>query len=380
MEDKIIKKNSSRKLWIFGGITGALILTAGIAGLTWYFVSANTAKQYNVSEKETFLRQRSMSLRFATPSGSGLSNLYFGTTWIFNKSSTQDFVYYMATNIHVIAPVTQLTGSGTSSTYSISPDVQQVTLGYAQDPAVNKGSNDLFLETISNSNLFPSIVYTGTSYNTYKYWEAPNGTIYNYPYSMSDIAILEFNFSSASQSFKNFLKYYDNSPTKFETNAIDQTFTANNNEYFIGGFPYLENENSNYIGTWKFESSINKQKDLVDGTVDTITPTSTPPTFTNGTQFPANSGRYFKNIARQVIINNLNLMPGSSGSMVINGNNLISGIYWGGYTSHMSNGTETFFGGFDVFVTNSYHTYNTSITNTIYPAYNRLQDIFSVIK
>lgn len=377
-----MKKIVFKSLLIFAGIISVATIVGGSVFMFFYFNKSNKLIEYNVSQKETYLRQRSMSLRFETNISANKTNYHFGTTWIWGKA-TQNFSYYLATNIHVISPVTINENNNQSPTkenekFQIKSGTK-IALGYVKDAAVNKGDEDLNIESL---NTIPSIVYTATSYNKYKYWENNNQT-YNYPYSMSDLAILKFDFSNTSQNFKNFLKYYDQSPTKFNTIPIDKNF--NNSEYFIGGFPYIKKEKGNgkMIGTWRFGySSKNNKKQLVDGTINTSLPqlnSNKKPIFTNGTRFPESSNYYYKNIARQVVIQDLNLQSGSSGSMVINQNDLISGIYWGGY-KFISNNKENFLGGFDALVTDGYKTINTNVTNATYPQYNRIEEIKAIIK
>lgn len=375
-----MKRKNYKFLLSISGISGAIVLSGGILASSWYLASNNKIVDYDLKEKEKFLRERTLSLRFTnkyTTNGQGFL-LDFATAWIVGKSKT-DFSYYLATSMSGFANLIEISNSGIdneNTQYKFINSITDISLIYARDPSIQKNDplEDLDFEPFKTTDV--NIVYTATSYNKYKYWE-DNGKIYNYPYSMSDLAILKFDISKASLKFKNFLNYYDKKPTKFAKNTIENNF--NNDDYFIGGFPY---KGSGVMAGWKFAYSSNRHKKyLVDATLDTkLPPTTGSPTFDKGLNFPKNSNRHFKNISKQVIIENINLFANSFGSIVINQNNEIVGIYSGEYVSKLSESTQILFATFDALITNDYQTINTNITNAIYPKYNLVEQISSVIK
>lgn len=85
--------------------------------------------------------------------------------------------------------------------------------------------------------------------------------------------------------------------------------------------------------------------------------------------------RLAKNYAQQILLPELNIHNGSSGSLVgvnYNGSLLFIGTYWGGYGFVNSNGGAEFLGAIDLFNTNSPYAYG---TYGLAPEYNNLKTI-----
>lgn len=368
----------------------AIVVVGGITfGMTYYFINSNK-KEINyveLAQKESFIRERTFSLKFNTTryidpnTGNSIKSSLFGTSWIFNKILNQE-IYYLATNIHVVSDAISLVANE-DNTYQIADYIESIELGYPNNPSVVSSHNDLSLEKITNKITFPEIVYTSSYIENTPTYSIPLSVSQNkhfYTYAMTDLAILKFDFSSTSSNFKNFLKYYDLRPTTFYANTLGENNFRQQN-YFIGGYPFLEDINK-IIGTWGFDSSFNESLGMVSGTIVSNVPQTIVPRgvlLPNNITNPATNSptRYFQNISNQVTISNLILHGGSSGSMVINDNLEVVGIYWGSYSSSNS---SNILGAFDILNTDKYNTiFPNRITGEPYRAYNRVDEIKLII-
>lgn len=368
----------------------AIVVVGGITfGMTYYFINSNK-KEINyveLAQKESFIRERTFSLKFNTTryidpnTGNSIKSSLFGTSWIFNKILNQE-IYYLATNIHVVSDAISLVANE-DNTYQIADYIESIELGYPNNPSVVSSHNDLSLEKITNKITFPEIVYTSSYIENTPTYSIPLSVSQNkhfYTYAMTDLAILKFDFSSTSSNFKNFLKYYDLRPTTFYANTLGENNFRQQN-YFIGGYPFLEDINK-IIGTWGFDSSFNESLGMVSGTIVSNVPQTIVPRgvlLPNNITNPATNSptRYFQNISNQVTISNLILHGGSSGSMVINDNLEVVGIYWGSYS--LSN-SSNILGAFDILNTDKYNTiFPNRITGEPYRAYNRVDEIKLII-
>lgn len=359
-------------------------------GITYYFINLNK-KEINyieLAQKESFIRERTFSIKFNTSSyidpgsGNNIMSSLFGTAWIFNKSLNKD-IYYLATNIHVISNAISLPTNETNR-YEIANYIDSIELGYPNNPSVISSIDDLSLERITNKTNFPEIVYTSSfieSTPTYSIPSTVSQDVNFYTYAMTDLAILKFDFSLASKKFHNFLKYYNLRPTTFYQNQLGENNFMQKN-YFIGGYPFLENINKT-IGTWGFDSSYNEKMGILSGTIVSNIPQSLSKP--NGVLLPNNitnpnsnsRTRYFQNISNQITISNVSLIGGSSGSMVINDDLEVVGIYWGSYSSSNS---RNILGAFDILNTNGYNTtFPGEIKGNQYKAYNRVDEINTII-
>lgn len=403
-------------------IFGIGMLLIPIFSLSSCGLISNSQTYIDTTNYQSFIRERSMSLKFNSKTlPSGKFEEMFGTTWIIGKDLLNSNKYYLATNIHVIASAVIDTTENVSLSPSVSTSykindkyIDSVTLGFPKDPSKIYSENDLNLESLSNK-YFPTVEYLGTSFNKFTY----NTNLI--PYSMTDIAVLGFDFSNTSLDFRNYLQYYEKNQTKFSLKPISY---IDNNEYFIGGYPATNlDPQKTQIGIWKFDDSQNKKIKSENGlvikpefsTVDTSIPNinyvqreiiNPDGTITYvyynvygssiGTIFPNNinyanyagltsnlKNYSFQNIANQIAISDLNLEGGSSGSMTINQDFEVCGIYWGIYTSTVTKNDGTKFqqksGSFDIFISDSYSYGPTTSPIGSYQKYNTLSDIKSKI-
>ncbi|MEF9985371.1 MAG: hypothetical protein RSE95_01800 [Malacoplasma sp.] len=377
------------------GILGGCLVGGLIAGLVYVFVIDKNKKEVileNVADKESYIRERTFSLKFNTslytdPStGNRVKTSLYGTSWIFNKALNKE-VYYLATNIHVISNAVSLQHDQTNR-YQIADYIESVELGYPNNPKVVSQTDDLSSEMFNTRAKFPKIAYTSSFVETTPTYPIPIQISANtnfYSYAMTDLAILEFDFSSTTDNFKNFLKYYNLNPTKFFSPQLGSNNYSQQN-YFIGGYPYLKPDpnQSPPFGTWGFDNSINEKVGIISGTIISSV-SDFPFLYPSGVAFPndittnqaADQLRYFQNISNQITITNIDLTGGSSGSMVINDNNEVMGIYWGAY---ISGDGKLIRGAFDILNTASYSTlFPNNVIGSRYNAYNRVEEANSII-
>ncbi|MDE7100154.1 MAG: DUF31 family protein, partial [Malacoplasma sp.] len=331
------------------------------------------SKEYMTDQSQTsknamdYISHRTFSMQFLYSNDQGKGKVVNGTGWIFNKEKSSD-IYYIATNVHVAAALNYagktFIENGQENNFT-NLSLKNVSLGYV-DLNINEEIYDVKnLNMISLEN-FPEVVYladatnSGTTFaNGYSdYYLAFKG----YFKPMIDFAILKFDLTSLKSSnsdFANWLKVYDTNPTEFSSNPIeleDENQFNNyieNTEFFMGGFPSLENTESTnnrgqteWIGFSKFKtaSNLNDNNDIITkSNYYTLASGAVQNSPSKGKEnLEINKIDYFENSTE---VNYLNIgfywllaaksAGGASGSMLIketvSGSNKfeVVGIYWG---------------------------------------------------
>lgn len=362
-----------------------------------------------------YIAKRSFSLRFISSDVNVRSTTY-GTGWIFakeNDSNTPDNyyddTYYLATNLHVAAAI----NNGNNFYYEwddsnkryesvIEPKYTHLQLGQiivdnklGTNYTVEPINNTIYTAQVSLNNV--SIAYT--SFDLFKNMDINNiGNVYNESTlnnGTMDLAILKVDFSQIKYNNKvsnskefihQSLDAYNQSPTKIGTYSDGQNIT-------IGGFPYKENQylgggtwNSAYHPTpykgyntgdlskvnivpgylfsasisndWKYYYQKSDAKDVSSYKRRYVLP--------NNIAYLTDEYASYVNIALQAHFANVNLTGGSSGSLAMNDNNEIVGIYWGGYENALHS-----IGVIDLFINNI--TYKNK-NQTVLKPYNIVED------
>ncbi|EGZ31387.1 DUF31 family putative serine protease [Malacoplasma iowae] len=358
------------------------------------------------SEHLKYISERSFSLRFKTRSSNGESFVN-GTSWIISKDKRANHVYYLATNLHVAAIVNNSGKSfkralfdKNNNTIKVSNDKEAtlvgMDVGIIWDRNLTPGTSlatqtqDTKLKYIENINntyynsnfnvspaLIPnqdfSVVYSANT--TFKSFDVldPTKTRYDSSYVLnptSDFAVLRVDFSKFynqpynykySSLLANMLSNYNYSPTKIADTVVE------GEKLYIGGFPAdTHQDNGSYIPRWsgieidsgwkikEGHKNYYPLSNLPHHGYKNYRPSDLPEInfigvgkddINNPDKNEFNENIYYsqKNVAVQGCVKNINLLGGSSGSMVINSKNEVVGIYWGGYqTIYNFNGTFDF--------------------------------------
>lgn len=328
-----------------------------------------------------YISERTFSLRISgkeiDSSGTKFSTIY-GTGWLFAKDTTanNNFTYYLATNLHVAAAI-QNSGKSyyiqnKNGQYDNQTGVQYESIQFGQIGTIDEknfypgtSKNEVNNQDIHfyqylpiyNSNESPIKIFY-TSFDMFKnknikYWSEKEKIENNYNYVYGDetinngtidIAILKIDFSnrqwinSSNQidSLKAALDNFDKNPTKFAKtmNPLWEPIT-------IAGFPIVENSNMPEWKALENKKFYSKQtgsnafkmtnwKYGIPNNIDNqeIKRKYSLPTHIN---FVTDEYASYWNVANQYLYDNANLHSGSSGSMAINQNNEVVGIYWGTY-------------------------------------------------
>lgn len=252
---------------------------------------------------------------------------------------------------------------------SKSSQTEEVKLAYVENKSIT-----------ANSSITPSLKYSSTGNGDFSIAYSAFETFNNFkdiPDSQNiraatvlnptaDFSVLKVDFSKLlnfpslyknAENLKIMLQNYDVNPTKFATsfNMTDQLY--------MGGFPSaVYNDDSQSITRWSGLSNINIG-DPIKSPFSLHLGQDTNVFNSNVPQLPTNEkynrlqneieytgtgtdGQVYyshRNVAVQGEIKYANLLAGSSGSMVINSNNEVVGIYWGGLS--YSSSIDSWFGG-----------------------------------
>lgn len=336
-----------------------------------------------------FLSQRTFSLKFYDG-----SNYMYGTGWIFAKDNDDkgtpdnyhDDTYYIATNLHVASAIqnrnqTSYVVNNNSATKTSYVNYNKIYFGVVSEDGQTSGTNytlEDYTKTYYNSYIDISnyssedlIAYTTfdmfNKMNIYDLTQSyykdvvENGTM--------DLAILKIDFSqlkainnkTSNTLVEQNLDAYIKNPTTFNSSGY-----TTNESVTIAGFPYYKDSQTNQHGTkWsatynvpprQLTNNLNEttgylatyankanqawlngvsdnDKHSVDNIIDKYV-------LNGDISYKYNGYAGYRNIARQAMFYNVLLSSGASGSMAINENNEVVGIYWGTYkTSEGSIGT-----------------------------------------
>lgn len=363
-------------------------ISIGISATNQNVVSLENLNRFNTeSDKFKYISERSVSLRFILSNSKNSNSWYYteGTGWIFGKNSNY---IYLATNFHV-ANTLLFQNKTLDFPYSNNSwytnnygSMLEVDLGYINP--TSKGEN---FEDQNNQihyiklNEYPTIFFSSfsdndfsTSYGTgyYSGLGINSSYITQYPPTI-DFAILKINISDISSSsptfvngkkfvsdvdnFKKWLNNYDLNPTKFCNQNLDlssddsKNYFANQNLYF-GGFSstslisYFDNINytKKPLVAWTALKDVYMKSFISNLTpfVYMQKPNSYPLIIPTNGYVNNNSNSYnygYVDVGVSGLISE-NLYNGASGSMVINDNNEVVGIYWGSSTYESSDGKQ----------------------------------------
>lgn len=398
-----------------------------------YWSKYNTLQSYITNQDSDAFKwiiQREISIRFTLKPTDGVgNNIYtFGTAWIYGKdsTSTNNYTYYLATNIHVASNLNELNwttdryiqstqGNGLVKKYTLIG----VSFNFISDSSLSSlrknddgsmkylweaNGTDSYINLWTNSSnkddeTMPSIVYTATKNllfgNNTMVDHYTNKNIEN---PAIDFALIKVDFSnvvnqnnSQNESVQTFLSSYDSNPTKFISSAsIDYS-----KPFYLGGFPEAETYwKPNTSVAWIGLSDITLTPDNIFHNVDYqinneycdfSDPTSIAP-IKNSLEYVKKEGDqtylWYRNTAEQLVIGDGSIGGGASGSMLVqetsSGNYRVVGIYWGAYDYITSRGISYNYAAVDLFISNGYtYSYNKrGITiNYNYPSYNLIESI-----
>ncbi|KFB07900.1 DUF31 family putative serine protease [Malacoplasma iowae] len=346
-----------------------------------------------------WISERSFSLRFLASKytykldGSRVRESYFitGTAWIVQKDMNSENTYYLATNMHVSSVAANdskqyIKSELLGSTNWISKNGTDYSLNgldvgiigekdsdgnYSPGTIKSTQTEDVKLRYVENKNnlgsVTPSLKYSSTdsadfsivysafeTFNNFKDIvdnQKLRGTYVLNP--TADFSVLKVNFSKIlnnpslyfySNELKIMLQNYDAHPTKF-TNTFNP-----NDTFYVGGFPTAVYNNPQKSATrWSGLSNV-KVNGLDLGEKTPVFTSQVPQLPENQKQnrleneieysgLGTDGKEYYshRNVAVQGTMNYVNLLGGSSGSMVINSKNEVVGIYWGGLQYSSSN-------------------------------------------
>lgn len=389
-----------------GGLTIPILSSCSLFTTNIPSTASSLYKYMNSSSQLEWISQRTMSLRFIAKNGS----TGYGTAWIFGKNSRKVSSYYLATNLHVAA---FLQNEGKTSyvpnDYGGYSRVTNNSYNSIEFGLVGQKTLDnKFIQGTSESlktykdggihyvsyvpRVHANIIYSANDFfpkNKYKDPFEVRGQYINNP--TIDLAIIEVNFEFAKSLngysdsiLRNFLNNYDLNPTRFAKSPGE-----NYKNLYIGGFPYdndILNPKDPFISTPKYPIWVGLSNvDLAKVTSGLTLPIEKPNTpglippysnvaLRNEISFSTNDYASYRNVALQGLMSGIDIGGGSSGSMVVNGDNDVVGIYWGTYTISIS-GTSTVVGGFDYFYSDKNYNVKVNGTSTLCYSYNILEDI-----
>lgn len=405
---KVSKFNSFKFIAVIGVASLSIPILSSCSLFTTNIPSTASSlyKYMNSSSQLEWISQRTMSLRFVARNGS----IGYGTGWIFGKNPNKVSSYYLATNLHVAA---FLQNEGKTSYvpndrggYSAvtNNSYNSIEIGLVGQKTLDnkfvQGTSES-LKTYKDGGIHyvsyvprvhANIVYSANNFfpaNKYKDPFYIRGQYINNP--TIDLALIEVNFQFAnslngysSKILTNFLNNYDLNPTRFAKLAGE-----NYKNLYIGGFPYdndILNPKDPFISNPKYPIWVGLSNiDLAKVTSGLTLPVEKPNTpglippysnvaLRNEIAFSTDNYSSYRNVGLQGLMNGIDIGGGSSGSMVVNGDNDVVGIYWGTYTISVS-GASTVVGGFDYFYSDKSYNVKVNNTSTLCYSYDILEDI-----
>lgn len=386
----------------------ALIFTLSFLYLKGYFdglinvITGNSTTQVVNSPNPNgmkYISERSFSLRFRNRTEYG-----FGTGWLFakdNSTGNNGLTYYVATNLHV-ASFIQNSGQSIytfdeqSNSYKAKTqsrfealDIGQIGTWEGNNfiPGTNKaklGAESTAYYEYFNLSSNTSVSPVTIAYESFDMFKNKNIINVDKIYGDStvengtlDLAILKIDFSKINSSpsigssvlkkspTKEALKVFDSNPTRFSTKEFD----PKKDVVTVGGFPAAQTLVGGATSNWNSASNtiLYKEQDGAraisnlnwrDGISSETQNQYVKQNYSlkNLISYKKNEYASYLNVANQNLFYNMDLSGGSSGSMAINQNNEVVGIYWGTYT--YNNGAT--YGVVDSFK-------NNKTTNTLIP-------------
>ncbi|WP_412031994.1 DUF31 family putative serine protease [Malacoplasma muris] len=415
-----MKYNKFLKTTILSLATVALPVTVTSCSFLESLFSSSSPDNSNKTQNDNFkyISERSFSLKFWDPS---INSEVYGTGWLFAKSSINDGNYYdddyyIATNLHVASAIqnrgkTSWEFNANTKTYEQQyyPNYKNLDLGYVISKKANgqyEFGTNYSSESISSTHYLTtldidtSVSIAYTTFNLFKNMKLEdsnrvyNSSIFENP--TSDIAIIKINFSNAyTKDFhginplKSALDIYNKNPTKFGNYNQTKNIT-------IAGFPFKE-DTLERGGKWtaSYHPSpfkISNQSDLYNVSTGIIFGNNK--LWQQGIQssnideikkdyvingfIPYKTDEFacYYNVALQGVFKNVELSGGSSGSLVLDDNQNVVGIYWGGYS--LTSGEEI--GAMDIFVNEKTFFTERSSTSPVIKPYSILEDFKTYVK
>lgn len=420
-----------KKVGIYSiGIIFSILCIVGLSfGIMWFLGVGIFSSQNNQYDKNNvdnnpnpknikFISERSFSLRFDSN-----GELGYGTGWLFAKDPSvqnNNFTYYVATNLHVAAFLQNINKTYTNEEGNIVNGANFHRLSFGQiltrnaDGSFETGTTNSFLSpyeinywqyvpisdvsiAYTSFDLFSKIHVTETDRNGIFYdSNTSDQTPKNYT---SDIALLKINFANRKpinnslqiDPIKLALDAFDRNPTKFYTGNMVNNKTK---KITIAGFPAVDRNQFPNSANVKWISKSNLTiNSFTTGLSNKINPLNLLPTgWINKTQaekiayakthvlpsyipFVDDAYASRKNVALQALFRNTEtLSGGSSGSMVVDENNMVIGIYWGSYRIASNQSPEGIdYGAIDLFI-NSQPVVN-ALSQVLLSPYNTINDI-----
>ncbi len=335
--------------------------------LSFNLISTKTNEYISQYQKldasaEKVIKSRTLSLFFAKKEGSFQYHGTYGTSWVIPngvKSENGTLKCYLATNVHVVSNFINATTNQQKQnidySYSLNNNFDCLFLSYfdAKKPQIQHGLNVDEREFVQKENIKILKIFAGQDDdNKYKIEENYIHNNYNDPNNvpspfiknendnqwylknwLHDLAILRLDITNDNQNLYQFMNniYENDKNGQISLIEFNDLATLKNDieSFYVGGFPYINNK-LKWKGYsipikddhFKISSSIIMDKQFL---------------FRDDINFMLDGKReVFKNISNQILIDDLNIGSGSSGSMLIaklknRDEYKILGICWGVY-------------------------------------------------
>ncbi len=385
-----IKKNN---IWITVALViASLAVIGGIIFMVVYFTSSKSNK-YS-SENVTgvkYISERSFSLKF---DGATNGNNLIGTGWLMAQDKTDTNQYYFGTNLHVASALNNINkretydyiNNGINNGYLPMTQSDYKYLSFGQITSIFDNNYEVGILPDAKKyeqNYYSriDIKYANVAWTTFDIFNSMNFSdpfkVYNQNTIQNgtmDFAVIKVDFSYLEElsnitppgnlpninekPMQKALNQFHKEPTKFANEFVD------NEAITVGGFPVKSGSaqwestnnvysNKKYYGlvldrtNWRHNIDVNISDEKIkkDYSLET------------DIKYITDQYASQRNVANQVLFENLNLVAGASGSMAINSKNEIVGIYWGTYGT--SDGREI--GAIDLFKSFSNSTVKTKI-------------------
>ena len=311
----------------------------------------------NADEKvQKIFKSRTLSLFFAKKESNVRYDGIYGTSWVIPKAvlkkDVDTFECFLATNAHVIKNF--ISFDTITNKITLNNNFDSIFLTYYASDNQDKliGSSISERQFISKENVsIPFIAAESKETTKYPITSAPvhNNKLKSLPFwtdnsnttfiknSYVDFAMIKLTINKSDNiTFYNWINnvYEIDNHINTSINSIefatksDFEQTTNFSDIYIGGFPIINNKVA-----WKcidYSNSIDFGSNYINDHYSFLSPL-------NGLEI---DGNQYKNISSQILLKNINMGSGSSGSLVltkINGTFKIIGIWWGIYISSANN-------------------------------------------
>ncbi len=404
-KQKYLSKTFLLSFFSFWYILITLVAVVGI--ITSFRLISNTTIEYVPKyqkldgDAEKIIKSRTLSLFFAQKKGSFEYQGTYGTAWVIPNGIKQvdnnTLNCYIATNIHVISSfvnvITNKAKTNLDYSYSLNNNFNYLFFSYFDSENQQKlhGLNTDEREFIEKKDVEVLKMFAGQD-ETQKYQIdnlnfdeginsiGPFEKIDNKWYLknfLHDIAILRLQITRNKNNLYKFMNNInlEDKNRKISLITVNEMKTLKDNieSFYIGGFPYL-NQQLKWKGyTIPFDNGNNS---ILSSSSERDNSFKSPNAGINFQQ----DGKLenFKNVSRQILIKNLNIGSGSSGSMMLaklkDQTCRILGICWGVYeTSRSLDAWEAA----DLLVWQQ----EDNVTNTTYswPSYDLTSEINNII-